>query len=66
MSTWHQRKAKPVPLWHETLWTVVVDPPNGMCCGMRFETAEDADDYRSKVAHSYVLPPYPGKPKCPA
>jgi len=66
MSTWHQQNAnsraykagKPTVFWHETLWTVVVDPPNEMTCLMRFDAEQAARKYQKNAAHSYVLPPY--------
>ena len=60
MSTWHQRNAwkrNPAPFWHATEWTVVVDPPEVTLSLMRFSTEREAQEYSSKVPHSYVLAP---------
>jgi hypothetical protein len=48
---------RPVKLYHETQWTVVIDPPNGLRCLMCFNTREAAQTYQNKVAHSYILAP---------
>ncbi|MFT4064318.1 hypothetical protein [Paraburkholderia sp.] len=55
MSTWRQRQA-PVPLWHETKWTLVEDGLNRHTCVERFDSMRDA----LAAAHKrggYVLPP---------
>ncbi|MCG3778271.1 MAG: hypothetical protein JW388_0984 [Nitrospira sp.] len=65
MSTWHQDQAthrafiakKPLKFWHDTKWTVVIDPPNDMRCMARFATEEKAKEYQAKCPHSYILPP---------
>lgn len=44
MSTWHQRR-NPVQHWHETLWTVSVDPPNESTYFYRTSTKELAEVY---------------------
>ncbi len=67
MATWHQQK-NAVPLYHETQWTVVIDPPNQMRGLMRFSSQELADMYmRNLQEHnpgaargSYVLKPAKG------
>lgn len=56
MSTWHQQK-NPTPLYHETKWTAVFDPPDRTLCISRFATAEEANAAVAGHAHSYVLPP---------
>lgn len=61
MSTWHQRQ-RPVPLWHETKWTAVFDPPNSLMSVSRFDTAEAALQACGNQPHSYVIPP--SKEKC--
>jgi hypothetical protein len=65
MATWHQLKAAPVPLFHATDWTVVIDPPNQMRALMRFSSKALADVYMRNLKannpgaypHSYVLKP---------
>ena len=72
MSTWHQDQAvkralrgkqKITPLYHETKWTVVIDPPKRMRCTALFGTVEEADEYISNLKkhgngdHAYTLPP---------
>lgn len=57
MATWHQLQ-NPVPLYHETLWTVVTDPPNDMCYLTRFGAQAEADAFLAKARpHSYILAP---------
>lgn len=61
MGTWHQ-DLTPVPLWHETKWTVVYDPPHACRTLMRFDTPEGATDYMDKLiengySHCYILQP---------
>lgn len=64
MSTWHQAN-KRVRLFHETKWTVVIDPPNQIRTLMLFETKALAEVYMrglkannpGAAAHSYVLKP---------
>lgn len=66
MATWHQQRAiahNPVPLWHETQWTVVQDPPGGSLCLSRFDTQPEAQAYLNNLSRccngkgAYVLPP---------
>lgn len=61
MTTWHQRQ-NPVPLWHETLWTVVFDAPNKMASVERFkdpvEAQRTSDRHNAAGQNSYVLPPF--------
>jgi len=56
MATWHQRQNK-AKLDAKDVWTVVIDPPNGCTCLMRFDDAESAKEYMKKVEHTYLLPP---------
>lgn len=68
MATWHQQQADkkfPLPLFHKTEWTVVIDPPNQMRALVRKATKADADVYMRGLkennpgayAHSYILRP---------
>lgn len=68
MSTWHQDKAQqrhPIPFFHATEWTVVIDPPNQMRALMRFSSKILADVYMRNLkennpgayAHSYIIRP---------
>jgi len=68
MATWHQSHARPQPrLWHDTQWTVVVDPPNAMRHLFRTDTREAAWTYLnylkcsdpSAFKHSFILAPNP-------
>ena len=68
MSTWHQRR-NPAPLWHETLWTVVTDPPDEILTVRRFGKKESAEEHLSNldaigVKHAYIIAPYHGELKC--
>ena len=48
MATWHQtqaRKRSAVHFWHETDWTVCIDPPNQMTWLYRTSTRELAEVY---------------------
>jgi hypothetical protein len=64
MSTWHQEQ-RPVKLFHETEWTVVIDPPNEMRGLVRFATEAEANAYKAnfgrhhplKADYVYILPP---------
>lgn len=64
MSTWHQDQ-RPVKLWHETEWTVVIDPPNQMRALYRCSSKDLADVYvrglkannPGAAAHAYILKP---------
>lgn len=65
MATWHQKQAR-IPLYHETQWTIVNDPPNE-CLGLsRFESKELAEQVLSNwkknvpenCTHMYILAPY--------
>lgn len=53
MSTWHQRKAESrgVVYWHETLWTVLHDPPNDCSTLTRFNLKVDAEAYMERNKH---------------
>jgi len=68
MATWHQMQADkraPSPLWHNTEWTVVIDPPNDMRALVRFSTKALADAYMRGLKdnnprafrHSCILKP---------
>ena len=48
MSTWHQDRAAH-PLWHASQWSVVTDPPGRSRSVMRYDTAEQADQYVANV-----------------
>lgn len=56
MATWHQLR-RPVTLYHETKWTVVVDPPNQLRTLMLFDHEQQANDYARTQQHAYVLRP---------
>ena len=64
MSTWHQ-KQRPVPLFHATDWTVVIDPPNQMTHLYRTSTKQLADVYMrclrennpGAAQYAYILKP---------
>ena len=56
MATWHQSK-NPCKLYHETLWTVVIDPPNNVTCCMLFETRNKAEEYIKRTKTGYILKP---------
>jgi hypothetical protein len=67
MATWHQQQ-HPVRLWHETDWTVVIDPPNE-CRGLyRTSTRELAEVYLRNLKannprvfpYAYILKPAKG------
>jgi hypothetical protein len=60
MSTWHQDQAMKrggVKLYHETKWTLVVDPPNKMRWLVLHETQASAEAEKKMTPHSYVLRP---------
>jgi hypothetical protein len=64
MSTWHQDR-HPVRLFHETQWTVVIDPPHNMRSLYRTSTRELAECYMRGLRdnnphiaeHAYILKP---------
>ena len=61
MGTWHQN-LRPAKLWHETEWSVVVDPPNRTRSVTRFYTEAEAktyvENYKKLLGpHAYILPP---------
>lgn len=60
MATWHQQR-NPVPLWHETLWTVVIGASNKPMYVMRFETKGEAQTYltqtQSRGDIGYIVSP---------
>jgi len=65
MSTWHQDQARGVKLFHETDWTVVIDPPNQMRALYRTATKQLAEVYMRNLKannpgaaeHAYILKP---------
>ena len=67
MATWHQRQ-RPVPLFHKTEWTVVIDPPNQMTHCYRTDTKAGAEVYLRNLEannpgvfpHAYILKPAGG------
>lgn len=67
MATWHQSKY-PVKLYHDTEWTVVIDPPNQMRALMTFSSRALAEVYLRNLqannpaayAHAYILKPAHG------
>lgn len=63
MATWHQMQ-RPVQLWHETMWTIVSDPPHDGRTVSRFATCEEADATKARwekagQTHLYILAPQP-------
>jgi hypothetical protein len=58
MATWHQSRGRrhanckrnPTPLYHATLWTVLIDPPGGFASSMRFATREEAELYIARLS----------------
>jgi len=68
MATWHQLQ-RPVKLYHETDWTVVIDPPNQMRALYRTSSKELAEVYMRNLRannpgaaqHAYILKPAKGK-----
>jgi len=44
MATWHQQR-NPVRYWHETQWTVLINPPNEPVSLYRTSTREMAEVY---------------------
>lgn len=60
MATWHQNRAR-TPLWHDTQWTVVSDPPNDLRTITRCDTQAQAEEYLARIKprepHSYIIRP---------
>jgi hypothetical protein len=64
MATWHQLK-RPAPLFHKTLWTVVVDPPGDTRCLHTFANQRGAlmfvrtlrTNQLQLAKHTFVLKP---------
>lgn len=61
MATWHQLR-RPVRLYHDSKFTVVIDPPNNMRALMLFDTEAGAKTYLANIqargeSHAYILPP---------
>ena len=67
MATWHQQQ-RPVKLYHETQWTVVIDPPNEMRALYRTSSKDLADVYMrglkannpNAARFAYILKPAKG------
>lgn len=68
MSTWHQdqaRKRGAVRYWHETEWTVLIDPPGRMTGLYRTSSKELAEVYLRNLQannpgaaqHARIIPP---------
>jgi hypothetical protein len=65
MATWHQQQVKGLKLYHETEWTVVIDPPNQMMALYRTSTCDLAEVYMRNLKannpgahqHAYILKP---------
>ena len=56
MATWHQMR-NPVPLDHETMWTVVVDPPHKTTVCVLFDTEQQAMEYKKTQQYTRILRP---------
>lgn len=65
MATWHQLK-RPAKLFHDTQWTVLIDPPGEMRALMTFTTKALAEVYMRNLAannprahkHALILKPW--------
>jgi hypothetical protein len=65
MATWHQLQAKGVKLYHETDWTVVIDPPHQLRALYRTSSKQLAEVYLRNLKannpgaaqHAYILKP---------
>ena len=65
MATWHQMKyakRNPTPLWHETKWTVLTDPPGNQRSCMLWDTFAQAEEFLARLdakgeSYSMILPP---------
>lgn len=55
MSTWHQRKAGILQLWHAVLYTVVSDPPEELLTVSRFADPMQAERLRTNLIEAYLL-----------
>ena len=53
MSTWHQRQNMP-QLWHATLWTLVVDPPEETLTIQRFKDPVEAQRQMDRLVKAHV------------
>lgn len=68
MATWHQQQVKGVKLFHDTDWTVVIDPPNMPRALYRTSSQELAQVYMRNLKannprmaeHAYILKPAKG------
>jgi hypothetical protein len=64
MATWHQLQ-RPTKLYHDTQWTVVIDPPNRMRGLMLFSSRDLAEVYMRNLKennpgayqYAYILKP---------
>jgi hypothetical protein len=72
MATWHQqqrRKRSPAPLYHPTLWTVLIDPPGNAACSHLFHTQKAAEAFLVALAQvdrarfAYILKPANAQPE---
>lgn len=70
MATWHQQR-NPVRYWHETQWTVLIDPPGQSASLYRTATKEMAEVYLrglrdnnpGQARHASILRPAKGDPE---
>lgn len=51
MATWHQQRS-PIRYWHETQWTVLIDPPNQGASLYRTATETGAREYLDNLRRS--------------
>lgn len=51
MATWHQQR-NPIRYWHETEWTVLIDPPNACTSLYRTSTEAGAREYLRNLQQS--------------
>ena len=56
MATWHQLRNQ-VSLYHTTMWTVVIDPPNKTTVCVLFNTEHQAKEFKKTQKHAYILKP---------
>ncbi len=63
MATWHQQR-RPAKLYHETMWTIVTNPPNDLCTLYLEPTEQAARDRLAiwkangrDVRYCYILKP---------
>jgi hypothetical protein len=55
MATWHQLQ-RPVRLFDERQWTVVIDPPNEPRCLALFRSQREANAYAERFRAPFVSP----------